>query len=93
VPTRNAPPRRDTCSSLWLELWFLYIHAKARNADPPRPKPRRGSVRSRGGASEWGKRRGWCAWRLHPDIASRLYSNQVTACIRVPSKTSRPCIT
>ena len=22
----HIPPRRDTCSSLWLELWFLYIH-------------------------------------------------------------------
>ena len=23
---RTYPPRRDTCSSLWLERWFLYIH-------------------------------------------------------------------
>ncbi len=27
MPKRNGRlPRRDTCSSLWLELWLIYIH-------------------------------------------------------------------
>ena len=52
MPTCNGrPPRRDTCSSLWLELWFLYIHTYIRTPHQKKHKSGVACTGERGGAA------------------------------------------